>query len=104
VTPKYTTTSKPAPLKSGFFNKQSAKPWPKTSQQSKVSLWHTQGNCTPCFLSLSCSTKFAPQGCDDAATPHIKAKQGPSVPDMFMIPPNEQEKQYAAMRKKLTGA
>ncbi len=36
VTPKYTTSSKPAPLKSGFFNKQSAKSVNKASQQSKV--------------------------------------------------------------------
>ncbi len=36
VTPEYTTSSKPAPLKSGFFNKQSAKSVNKTSQQSKV--------------------------------------------------------------------
>lgn len=76
VTPKYTTSSKPAPLKSGFFNKQSAKSVNKTFQQSKDQR--------------------------SSATPHIKARQGPAVPDIFMIPPGEQEKQYAAMRKKLT--
>ncbi|DBA80563.1 hypothetical protein WJX77_004650 [Trebouxia sp. C0004] len=76
VTPKYTTSSKPAPLKSGFFNKQSAKSVQNTSQQSKDER--------------------------SSATPHIKAKQGSAVPDMFMIPPDEQEKQYAAMRRKLT--
>ena len=36
VTPKYTTSSKPAPLKSGFFNKQNSKSVNKSSQQSKV--------------------------------------------------------------------
>ncbi|DBB03761.1 TPA: Hsc70-interacting protein [Trebouxia sp. C0006] len=76
VTPKYTTSSKPAPLKSGFFNKQSAKPVSITSQKSKDQ--------------------------QSSATPHIKSRQGPAVPDIFMIPPDEQEKQYAAMRKKLT--
>ncbi|KAA6419314.1 MAG: hypothetical protein FRX49_10713, partial [Trebouxia sp. A1-2] len=76
VTPKYTISSKPAPLKSGFFNKQSAKSVNKASQQSK--------------------------GQRSLATPHIKARQGPAVPDMFMIPPDEQEMQYAAMRKRMT--
>ena len=38
-----------------------------------------------------------------AAIPHIKAQQGPAVPSSFLIPPDEQEKQYAAMRQKLAG-
>lgn len=76
VTPKYTTSSKPAPLKSGFFNKQSAKSVSKASQQNKDQR--------------------------RSVTPHIKASQGPAIPDIFLIPPDEQEKQYAAMRKKLT--
>lgn len=43
------------------------------------------------------------QGQRSSATPHIKARQGPAVPDMFMIPPDEKEIQYAAMRKRMTG-
>ena len=35
--------------------------------------------------------------------PHIKAKHAPAVPSSFVIPPNVQEQQYAAMRQKLAG-
>ena len=48
-------------------------------------------------FSVICQEKTA------AAIPHIKAKQGPAVPDKFLIPPDEQDKQYAAMKKKLAG-
>lgn len=44
-----------------------------------------------------------PQEGNAAAIPHIKAKQAPAVPSNFVIPPNEQERQYAAMRQKLAG-
>lgn len=44
-----------------------------------------------------------PQEGNAATLPHIKAKQAPAVPSSFVIPPNEQERQYAAMRQKLAG-
>ena len=34
-------------------------------------------------------------------TPFIKASEPPKVPAMFLIPPDAQEQQYAAMRQKL---
>lgn len=71
VTPKYTTSSQPKPLKSGFFDAPKKRP-----QRDK--------------------------GGNASTIPHIKAKQCPAVPSSFVIPPSEQERQYAAMRKKLT--
>lgn len=44
-----------------------------------------------------------PQEGNAATLPHVKAKQPPAVPSSFVIPPNEQERQYAAMRQKLAG-
>ena len=34
---------------------------------------------------------------------HIKAQQESSIPKGFMIPPDEHQEQYTAMKKKLTG-
>ncbi|KAL3156058.1 hypothetical protein ABBQ32_013046 [Trebouxia sp. C0010 RCD-2024] len=72
VTPKYIASSQPKPLKAGFFDA------PKDQKRPQK---HKEGNA--------------------ATLPHVKAKQPPAVPSSFVIPPNEQERQYAAMRQKL---
>lgn len=95
VTPKYTTSSQPKPLKSGFFDAPKKRP-----QRDKV--------CQQPLLNLPVANNMPQgyaqtQGGNASTIPHIKAKQCPAVPSSFVIPPSEQERQYAAMRKKLTG-